>query len=222
MAETTRLKLPYPVASEDVSLGPKTFEAQAKLIDELMVAQNLVAHATSATAKVGELLKMTATATVTLPAASVNAIVGVICASGETTIKMTGAKIFGDFITGAESIKLLLNQHVILQSDGTNWYIIAGEPKRQNVYEAGITVTAEVEHEVSSTRDGLVTLSLAWEGKTNIEILVGGVKIGRLGNPEVTTSATGSITFKLPSGAKYKVKVITGTAPTIEQSFILL
>jgi hypothetical protein len=115
--------------------------------NELMVVQNLVAHSANATAEVGELLKMTATATVTLPTVANNAILGVICASGETTIKAAGsAKIYGDFITGSGTIKLLLNQHVILQSDGTNWFIIAGEPKREEKYKIKNGVTkAEIE-----------------------------------------------------------------------------
>jgi len=151
--------------------------------NELMVAQNLVAHSANATAKVGELLKMTATATVTLPAVANNAILGVICASGETTIKAAGsAKIYGDFITGSETIKLLLNQHVILQSDGTNWYILAGEPKREGANGVQTSRETGVEYEVSANRLALVTIAVQLAEKTGIQFIAGGVVVGEVEN----------------------------------------
>lgn len=131
---------------------------------------NLVSHSGSVTAVSGELLKMAATGTVTLPAAAENAIVGVFCAAGETTIKTASGDIYGDFITGATSIKLLLNQHVILQSDGTNWFIVGGEPKREDVYQAAVLRENEKSFTPSSAGREFVSVFVGKSTLTRVEV----------------------------------------------------
>ena len=102
-------------------------------------ASGLTVKSTSGavSAESGYLYVMTATGTVTLPAVSAGVQVAVFAYSGEVTIKTTSAKIYGDFLTTPpEEIKLLTYQHVTLQSDGTRWLIIAGEPKREQTYSS--------------------------------------------------------------------------------------
>lgn len=131
--------------AKDIDAG---FHALGEDIDAALALGNLllVTHAANFAGKTGELALVTATATDTLPAASANAIHGVFTTTGTTTINATGgAKIYGDFINGAASITLLANQHVILQSDGTNWFIIAGEPKPGQTYTEKAFSKEEVE-----------------------------------------------------------------------------
>jgi hypothetical protein len=160
-----------------------------------------VPHAANFAAKTGELAIVTATATATLPAAANNAIVGVFSGPGATTTVTAagGAKIYGDFISAAASITLLPNQHVILQSDGGTWYIIAGEPKRETFY-ATITKTqaqAEAGFELSATRPVLVTTTTS-----------GGV-LETTGPGGGGRFPPGTVTFWLQPGGK-----ITGSGPT--------
>jgi hypothetical protein len=189
-----RLKLRKATSNTSIKeFGPAMLALGDDIESHLL---GFVSHAASVTATVGELLKMTATATVTLPAVAENALVGVFCSGGETTIKTASGNILGDFITGAASIKLLLNQHVILQSDGTNWYIIAGEPKREASYvpfkEPGLAA-AEAGIEVSPTREADVIVG----GNTGA-IFANGV--------EIRTAAEGNspLSFVLGPGQKWK------------------
>jgi hypothetical protein len=106
-------------------------EPGAKTIDQLLWERLLrvVTYAGEANAHSGELLKMTSTAAVSLPKATVNATVGVICAGGETTIEAElGAVIYGGRFNGVATLRLTLNQYVIMQADGLNWRITAGPP----------------------------------------------------------------------------------------------
>lgn len=191
------------------------FQALGKDLERQMLGFS--AHAANVVAVAGELLKMTATATVTLPAATNNAVIGVFCAAGETTIKTpAGVKIFGDFINGAETIKLAVNQHVILQSDGTNWFIVAGEPKREEacgalVARARSTGAGINEFTPNATRPTLVVASFsAASGKQ----LRGIVIVKNAGGAEVTVasaegiSATSAlsipVSFEVPAGATWR------------------
>ncbi len=101
---------------------------------------------------------------VKLPAASANRILAVTCANGinAITIKAPVAKtIFGDFLVEETTIVLGKNQHVLLQADGTNWNILAGEPRRTRTMNGPITYTqaeAEAGVELNAARACLVTV----------------------------------------------------------------
>lgn len=188
-------------------------------------ALSLVEYGANVTARSGELLKMTATATITLPTPSLNAIVGIVCASGESTIKTaSGNIIFGDFINAAATIKLLANQHVVMQSDGTNWYIIAGTPRNENVYSA-LTVRAEAaEFEANPTRDVFVSLDVFIAAtKGTCEVLVDGVRLGF-----VSGAGTGwaggifSYGFVLKAGKKWKWITNAAVVEEVRSSYLAL
>jgi len=218
---TTHYSLPYPSGTGAVKLGATDIGELAKSIDTLLFSGeaarlSLVEHGSSVAAKAGELLKMTATATVTLPTPALNAIVGVICATGETTIKMTGAKIFGDFITGAESITLLLNRHVILQSDGTNWYILAGEPLRGGLTTPTIRAL-NTKYVANATRPAWVTVWMNVAEVFESELLRNGEKLAALrGWGEGGKEQTISISFMCNPGDEWEVKKISGNVLQID------
>lgn len=98
---------------------------------------------------------------------------------------------------GLSSVKLLGYQHVILGSDGTNWYITSGETKREQVYVNKEWSTPEMEAgvEISATRPVMiVTNSLP----TSFE--VGGVKLQG-------EAAAGRPTIWVPPGQKIKATI---------------
>lgn len=169
---------------------------------------NLIAQATSCTAKSGELVKATGSITVTLPEASVNATVGVLANGHAVTVKAPAGDIYGDFVEGVTSINLIGYQHVVLQSDGTNWFIIAGEPKREQVAVGKDFSKAELEAGVtpSTTRPALVTF-FGNENEAHVE--VEGVLIGP---PDLGEHVP--LTFEVLPGQKWKAKVV-GHAVTL-------
>ncbi len=200
--------LPIPVEGDTPDI-PRDLKALAERLAAIFKGRllRIAEHAVSFVAVGGEMVKATATLTVTLPAPAADATVGVICAAGETTIKMTGAKIFGDFITGAEQIKLLINQHVVLQSDGTNWYIVAGEPKLEREWAEAVRTKAEAEagFEVSATRPGYILVSPQAGGT------FGGAGVSVNGK-FLTTTADVQIGFPVLPGQKIKCTVALNTA----------
>lgn len=169
--ETTNFKLPYPTSAGEVKAGATDFEELAVKVDTVLKEHVLIYknRAASYEAKTGELGFQESTGkTVTLPsAATANQIIGVFAGTGvEAKITTTGgAFIFGDFLK-AETATITLTefQHVILQSGGGEWFIIAGEPKREQEYGIVTTYTkaeAEEAHTPSTTRPTRVLLSSA-------------------------------------------------------------
>ncbi len=139
----------------------------------------------SATGESGTIYLMeTNAATLTLTAtATANKQVGIICKTAVASVTLkagAGAKIFGDFLAaaGVASCVIAENQHVIVEADGTNWWIIAGEPKREQTYTALtehiILSTAEFGEEPSSVRPSSVTGMINAPGAgTEMEIVIG-------------------------------------------------
>lgn len=84
---------------------------------------------TSLTANAGDLIVAASGTTITLPTPSVNALVAVVAGSPITTsVTVSGANIYGVGLNSASSLKLgVTGASVLLQSDGTNWLIIAGQ-----------------------------------------------------------------------------------------------
>jgi hypothetical protein len=153
---TTNFGIEFAEATDEVKAFPGEVSAPgAKKIDEVLHERFLTVKSTAVevTAKAGELVETTATATVNLPAASTaNLPVGVFCTVGTLSLKAThGEKIRGDFLEATEC-KFAVNQHGLLYPDGTNWLIMAGTPAREQTwisktpsnaeYAAGITLSA--------------------------------------------------------------------------------
>lgn len=166
MAENTTISpwsIPYPSGTGKVKLGATDMQEIAERVTAIFKERltTISSHGTSFTAASGELVKATAAITVTLPAVAANATVGVLANGNAVTVGAGSAKIYGDFVEGVTPIKLVGYQHVVLISDGTNWYIVAGEPARENKYSKKVYSVPEAEAGVtpSTTRPAIVTIT---------------------------------------------------------------
>lgn len=94
-------------------------------------------EAASLTAVSGELIeckKAGGGTVVKCPTATANRSFTVYSGVGTNTLKAEGgAKFFGDFINGQETIAIAANQHVTVFANGTHWLVIAGEPSGRAV-----------------------------------------------------------------------------------------
>lgn len=221
-------ELPYPSPTGEVKLGATDFKELAERIAKLMGERwtTIKSYAGAATLKAGELaFQNTSAATFTLPAASANIIIGIYCGGGALSAKVTtsgGAFIFGDFITGSTAtIALTTYQHVTLTSDGTNWFIVAGEPKREQVYSARAKGTSGKEEEPSATRPTQVILEGFNKGAFAMIVEVGGVVLTDATTPaEASGGNSGQVvSFICPPGIKWKATLSAGT---LEYSYLQL
>jgi hypothetical protein len=124
--------------------------------------------------------------TLTLPAATLNRIVGVFALEAEAKVKTAAGVIKGDFFSGGTAV-LTENQHLLLIADGTNWMIVAGEPKREQTYTANkVFSKAECEAgvEVSATRPAHVQLENIGSAST---LNVGGASMALIQASETRT-----------------------------------
>ena len=106
------------------------FADLAEDIDKLLWERllNLSEKGASGATTSGQLVKCTGAITVTAPAAALNAVFGVHANGHAVTVKgASAAKIYGGAAEGQTEIQLLGYQYVV-KSDGTNWFIIAGQP----------------------------------------------------------------------------------------------
>jgi hypothetical protein len=153
------------------------------------------------------------TATLPVPAAEARiAVLNETTATKECKVKVNTGKIYGDFVAGATEITLSVGQHVELVSDGTNWFIVAGEPKREAKYAAWAKVATGVttyEFEPSGTRPTFVAFEVEKNsGTTNVTISVGGEVVYKSVAVEGTFPA---VSFGLPvnPGQILKVECVT-------------
>jgi hypothetical protein len=203
-------EIPYPGSVGEVKLGATDMQEIAERVTAIFKERltTLSVHGASFTAKSGELVEASAAITITLPAAAANAVVGVLANGHEVTIGAGGALIYGDFVEGKTPIKLVGFQHVVLVSDGVNWFIIAGEPKRETTYGARTERTPNTEYEPNATRMTSVVLSYTHAEKAGMEVFVGGELIAtpEVGDTEIATLITASISFLVGPGEKWKAK----------------
>lgn len=137
---------------------------------------NLVSHISNFTMTAGEFAEMSGTITgTTPPSPAVNELIGAICISGTATLQgASGATFYGAFVNNASSIVLLKYQWVWLQFDGSNFAIVAGEPKNTNKYAAHSFTKAELEAEIEVSASRAAAVSITSGGPVNI----GGVAVG--------------------------------------------
>jgi hypothetical protein len=143
-------EIDYAIPTDEPKVYPEVMKAQSERI-ALMLKEHVLIYKTYAgaeTLKSGELAEQTkAGETFTLPlAATANQIISVFCAA--TSCKITtsgGATINGDFVSAEATITLTKFQHIVVQSTGANWLIIAGEPKLETKYVEKTWTKAEAE-----------------------------------------------------------------------------
>lgn len=97
-------------------------------------------------AESGKLYGCTAALTATMPAATANRIVGLtnLAAVAIKVSAKAGKTIVGDFVN-QEVVELMPAQHLLLEANGSNWTIVAGEPKREQKYALKTYTKAEAE-----------------------------------------------------------------------------
>jgi hypothetical protein len=232
--------LPYPDPTGKAKLGALNFKELAERLTAIFKERflSIATHAASYAAVSGELgVQEKAGETTTLPAATTkDRIVGVFCKAASCKITTSGgAFIQGDFITIASktaTITLLEGQHVILQSDGTNWLIIAGEPLRAAKYSAleafaplaaGQKVTWT---NPSATREAWVNLTVSCNASAsfgvNAQLRVGGVHAGDFFSSENAHSVAGGTAVLLAPGESLEVECTIGgggTTVTVSLSY---
>lgn len=177
----------------------------------------------SVTASAGEFVEETKSGTtITLPTPTAGGLLAVFYAetTGQVTVKASSGAIVGDFISSTEC-KLAANQHLLLYADGTNWRIIGGEPKREQVYSARAKGTSGKEEEPSATRPTQVILEGFNKGAFAMTVEVGGVPISQATTPaEASGGNSGqTVSFICPAGIKWKATLSGGT---VEYSYLML
>jgi hypothetical protein len=220
--------MPFPSSTGEVKKGATDIQELAERITTYLKERLLLVseHGSSFAAASGELVKCTAAITVTLPAVAANAVVGVLANGHEVKVGAGSALIYGDFITGSTPITLLGYQHVLLVSDGTNWFIVAGEPLKADVYTALTSRTIATEYEPSATRPTYVkvTYTFSASSETNQAVLkVGGVIIAE---PEVAPNSAAAtalvIDFICPAGKSWEVQHASGTTQKLQSTYLPL
>ena len=180
------------VPAKAVSIEAADIENRATAVGIGLSPLPMTLHSSSGTMKSGEAWEMVSTATVTLGPAFLGSEYELLSnGSATTTVKAgPGANIYGDFINSAATITLLPLQHVRLRGDGTNYIIVAGEPKRESKYVEKNYTKAEAEAgiEFNASRSALVFLS------ASDNLRIGGEPIGGAGGE--------AITIEVPPGQK--------------------
>jgi hypothetical protein len=209
-------KMPFPSSTGEVRKGATDIQELAERVTAVLKERLTTCseHGTSFTAASGELVKATASITVTLPAVATNTTVAVLANGHEVDVSAGSTLIYGDFITGTTAIALVGYQHIVLQSDGTNWFIMAGEPKREQAYTKVSLHAAEAETgEIpSTTRPALVTTTFFAESGKNgsASFNVGGVVVGSVGVAAGAPAyAEAPVTFYVPPGVRWAMSHVS-------------
>jgi hypothetical protein len=220
-------ELIYTLAADEPKTYPTTAKEAAERVAEVIEKKiggilSVKARGASYNAVAGELGVVSVTAqTVTLPAVAANLTVGVFSLVAETKIATSGgAKIAGDFINEEATIKLSTNQHVILQSDGTRWLIVGGEPKREGTYAAQVTRASATPYTPSASRPTMVALRMYSENAFSVNLEVGGQSIGGAIVPKPASGFDERlISFECPAGIAWQVTTISGS-PVYASSYL--
>ncbi len=187
------------------------------LLNQKAAGLELKKQAGSTTGASGVIYLMETNATtLTLPAATSSRQVGIICKNtvAAVALKATGVKIFGDFLAaaGVEVINIAENQHVVVEADGTNWWIISGEPKREQLYSARVASVAGEGHTPNTVRPVEVVLTH--------KVSEGGIGSLVVAGKEIMTAVIGAgaayVSFICPPGGVWKASEAT------EYSYLIL
>lgn len=165
--------------------------------------------------------------TLTLPFPTKDLTIGAICAPAVNSIKVNvveGLPIYGDFITGINTITLTKNQHVIFHGSGGAWYIESGEPKREQKYSALVERVNETEYEPSATRPTFVSLKCEREAGTvqNLQVFCGGIEIAGVRNEAGTGAVVCAYSFICPPGQKWRTIFTVTNGGKLYSSYLTL
>lgn len=216
-------KVEVPTSATEIKAANVTDERPGVMISPLRLGE----HGSSLTAAPGELAKCTGAITVTLPEPTANAMVGVLANNHEVKVAAGEALIYGDFIEGATPITLVGYQHVVLVSDGTNWFIVAGEPKRTATYAAVERKEGE-SWTPSATRPAFLVFKAESGGAVTLEVrikvagaeIINGRYLGKGEAVSINPEATNSLV--VPAGASVELASLKGSVPRMFVNTLLL
>jgi hypothetical protein len=180
-----------------------------------------VHHPTSFVAKNGEMAILDTPGMVaTLPSPTLNNKIGFFSSVETSKIKCSSGKIFGDFLQeGSTEITLSSLQHVILQAEGTYYFIVAGEPKYENSYGAIVARADNTEYIADAKRKTFVILQLlCGGGESQVDVYVGTAKITSIS----ATNIQLPVSFYVPAGVKWRWHKTGGGGTALAESSYLV
>lgn len=176
------------------------FLTLAEDIDKYLLGT--VTRGTNVIATSGELVKATAEITVKTPTASLDVVFGVLANGHAVAVEATSGVIYGYSTAGVAEALVIGHQYMVLQSDGTNWYLIGGLPAESVTGRAIVGGKALVATETSYSTKAYSkveaeagvepsSLSLAFVVLSNTSglstsIFVGGETLGSLPTGQMT------------------------------------
>lgn len=163
---TPHFAIPYPTSTPGkVNAGATDLNELATKVDTVLWERllNVREHAASFTAVQGEYVKCNEAITVTLPAPSASATVAVSANNHKVTITAGSATISGAWWYGLATVSITGFQSVVLQSDGTNWYVI-GQPAMAYTNTSAATYNLAIGEYLQCGANCTVTLPPATQG----------------------------------------------------------
>lgn len=214
------------IAAENVSEAMLTKALQEKLTTKIGLTLELKNESFEAVAEKWYIQEKEG-ATITLPKPTANRMIAVTCANTIKAFKLKPleGKIYsGLHPAGATVVEVTESASLIVEATGINWFVLAGEEKREQAYSAQTARTLGTEYEPSATRPTFVTLEIVTNGevRSSASLFVGGVRMGgvQLSKP-AEGNATGMASFICPPGLKWKAENVVGS-PTVNSSYLTL
>lgn len=161
--------------------------------------------------------------TLTLPAPTLNRVIGITCANSINAVKITCSegKVFSKLHpAGATTVEVTTSSGIVVEATGSNWFVIAGGEKATDISGARTARVVGTEYEPSATRPTQVIVTIELGAAAVGEVLVGGVQVSLLKNANVAAIVI-PITFVCPPAVLWKVVQGSGTI-TIASSYLLL
>lgn len=200
MHTTTNLGLDVVDSSDNVSSYP-TVNAQAMgVLDTLPLFTTVTDKTVSATLTWGQSVVASPSTTMTLPTITAGVMVAVTALStvtGATPVTITGAasSIFGLGLNGVTSFTLgSPGAHVVLQSDGTHWYVVGGQQ------DTGWVALSTMSLNVNLAAAGSITPAARVLGDR--VMLRGALNVGVSGLASSATLFTLPAAFRAPNGGQ--------------------
>jgi hypothetical protein len=128
---TPNLGLAQPLTSDSTSELRLSITGNASALDAYSLLTTVQSNSSSTTLSRGQSVIASPNTTQTLPSASANAMVAITASgtvTGSSPVTVSGSNIQGIGLVSASSFLLgTPGAYAILQSDGTNWHIVAGQ-----------------------------------------------------------------------------------------------
>ena len=163
------------------------------------------------------------------PPKAIDSVFEVFAATGASALveATDGAKFYGDFVEGQSSIRMLQFMHSRWECDGSNWYLVAGQPVLATNYTAHTYTAAEASAaagiEVSATRPSTVNVTINGKGTENGSATVAVVGQGNVGSVAFSkgadgTAPAGTVSVDLNPGQCWRLAAATNVGSIVAYS----